>query len=237
MKKLFLSIALCCAALNFYAQDADPAKLRDEGISAYEAKDYQTAFDKFSSYLSQTNNQDSVVAYNCGFCADKIKKPEDALKYFDIAIQKKFNLVNAYIGKANALKDLKRNDEYASTLKEAVEAFPDNKNLVKSYANYYVNQGVLAQKAKKVADAEEAYKQAIAIQPDNVNALRSLGTLYYTTGAGLVQTDLEKAKVEFQSAKKYLEQLVPLLSADNAKQKKVLDNANTMLNYINTILK
>lgn len=108
MKKLILSLALCCAATNFFAQEADLAKLRDDGIAALEAKDYQKAYTNFSNYLNQTNNQDSVIAFNCGICADKIKKSEDAVKYFDIAVQKKYNLVNAYIGKAGALKDLKR---------------------------------------------------------------------------------------------------------------------------------
>ena len=89
-----------------------------------EAKNYQDAFTKFSSYLSQTNNQDSVVAFNCGICADKIKQPAEAAKYFDIAIQKKYNLANAYIGKAGALKDLKKTDEYAATLKAGLEAVP-----------------------------------------------------------------------------------------------------------------
>jgi tetratricopeptide (TPR) repeat protein len=111
MKKLILSIALCCAATNFFAQNADPAQLVNDGKAALEAKNYQEAYTKFSTYLTQTNNQDSVIAYNCGVCADKIKKPAEALKYFDIAVQKKYNLANAYIGKAGALKDLKKNDE------------------------------------------------------------------------------------------------------------------------------
>ena len=100
MKKLILSIALCCAATNFFAQNADPAQLVNDGKAALEAKNYQEAYTKFSTYLTQTNNQDSVIAYNCGVCADKIKKPAEALKYFDIAVQKKYNLANAYIGKA-----------------------------------------------------------------------------------------------------------------------------------------
>ncbi len=237
MKKLLLSFALCCAALSISAQDADPAQLINEGKAALEAKNYQEAFTKFSTYLSQTNEQDSVIAYSCGLCADKINKPAEAVKYFDIAIQKKFNLANSYIGKANALKDLKKNDEYVATLKEAIEAVPDNKTLVRLYATYYVNQGIVAQKANKTKEAEEAYKQAIAIQPDNINALNYLGSLYYTNGAALVQTDIEKAKVEFQSAKEYLEKLVPLLSADKPAHKKILDNTNTKLTYINTVLK
>lgn len=237
MKKLILSLALCCAATNFFAQNADPAQLVNEGKTALEAKNYQEAFTKFSTYLSQTNNQDSVIAYNCGVCADKIKKPEDALKYFDIAVQKKYNLANAYIGKAGALKDLKRNDEYVATLKEGLEANPGNKTLTKLYATYYVNQGIMAQKAKKVEAAEEAFKQAITIQPDNVNALNSLGSLFYNQGAVTLKTDAEKAKGEFAEAKGYLEKLIPLLSADKPAQKKMIDNAKTMLTFIDSQLK
>lgn len=236
MKKLILSFALCCAMGSTFAQNADPAQLINEGKAALEAKQYEEAFTKFSTYLSQTNNQDSVIAFNCGVCADKIKKPAEAVKYFDIAVQKKYNLANAYIGKAGALKDLKKNDEYVATLKEAVEACPDNKTLIKLYATFYINKGILAQKANKVADAEEAYKQAISIQPENTTALNRLGSLYYATGAALVQTDLEKAKVEFKSAKEYLDKLVPMLSADKPAEKKMLDNVNTMLTYINTVL-
>ena len=83
-------------ATNFFAQNADPAQLVNDGKAALEAKNYQEAYTKFSTYLTQTNNQDSVIAYNCGVCADKIKKPAEALKYFDIAVQKKYNLANAY---------------------------------------------------------------------------------------------------------------------------------------------
>ena len=54
------------------------------------------------------------------------------------------------------------------TLKEGLEANPGNKTLTKLYATYYVNQGIMAQKAKKMDAAEEAFKQAIAIQADNV---------------------------------------------------------------------
>ena len=131
---------------------------------------------------------------------------------------KKYNLANAYIGKAGALKDLKKNDEYLATLKEGLEANPGNKTLIKLYATYYVNQGIMAQKAKKINAAEEAYKQAIAIQPDNLNALNSLGSLYYSQGATTLKTDAEKAKVEFKEAKGYLENY-PLLSADKPAQK------------------
>lgn len=135
------------------------------------------------------------------------------------------------------MKDLKKNDEYVATLKEGLEANPGNKTLTKMYATYYVNQGILAQRAKKNSEAEEAFKQAIAIQPENVNALNSLGSLYYSQGANTLKTDADKAKVEFKEAKGYLEKLIPLLSANKPAQKKMMDNAKTMLNFIESQLK
>lgn len=234
MKKLILSIALFCASTNFFAQEADLGALINQGKAALEAKNYQEAYAKFSSYLSQTNEQDSVIAYNCGVCADKIKKPAEAAKYFGIAVDKKYNLANAYIGLAGALKDQKKNTEYLNTLKAGIEAVPDNKTLTKMLATYYVNQGTLALKGKKQQEAEKAFKEALAVDSKNINALNRLGSLYYTNGAGLVATDLDKAKAEFKEAKLYLEQLLPLLSPQKAAHKKMQANTQTMLDYINS---
>lgn len=251
MKKLILSLALCCAATTIFAQETDPSALVNEGKAALEAKNYQEAYDKFSAYLTQTNNQDSVIAYNCGVCADKIKKPAEAAKYFDIAVQKQYNLANAYVGKAGALKDLKKNDEYVATLKAGLEAVPGNKTLTKMYTNYYVNAGITAQKAGKTEEAEEAYKQVLAFQANNTNALYSLGALYFNNGATTLKkatplatsdraqydAEAEKADKDFKEAKGYLEKLIPLLSPDKPAQKKMLDNANNLLKQVNEQLK
>ena len=231
MKKLILSLALCCAATSFFAQEADLAKLRDDGIAALEAKDYQKAYTNFSNYLNQTNNQDSVIAFNCGICADKIKKSEDAVKYFDIAVQKKYNLVNAYIGKAGALKDLKKNDEYLATIKEGLKEVPGDKSLTKMYTTYYLNAGITAQKAGKTAAAEEAYKEILEVQKNNTNALYSLGALKYNDATKTLATDRDKAKTIYTEAKGYLESVAKLLT--NPKQKAMLDNVNGMLKQIN----
>lgn len=230
MKKLILSLALCCAATNFFAQEADLAKLRDDGIAALEAKNYQKAYTNFSNYLNQTNNQDSVIAFNCGICADKIKKSEDAVKYFDIAVQKKYNLVNAYIGKAGALKDLKKNDEYLATIKEGLKEVPGDKSLTKMYTTYYLNAGITAQKAGKTAAAEEAYKEILEVQENNTNALYSLGALKYNDATKTLATDRDKAKTIYTEAKGYLESVAKLLT--NPKQKAMLDNVNGMLKQI-----
>ena len=251
MKKLLLSIALCCAATNFFAQTTDPGDLINQGKAALEAKNYQEAYVKFSTYLTQKNNQDSVIAYNCGVCADKIKKPTEALKYFDIAVQKKYNLGNAYVGKAGALKDLKKDAEYLATLKEGIEAAPENKTLRRLHANYYLNAGIKAQKANKLDDAEEAFKQVLADDDKNTNALYSLGTLSYNKAALVLKNaaplaNSDKAKYDaqkeiadknFQDSKKYLEQALPLLSADKPREKSMIDNIKKLLPQIEAQLK
>ena len=173
MKQLILSLALCFAAVAGFAQEAsDPNQLLNEGKTALEARNYQEAFDKLSAYLTQTNDEDSVIAFNCGVCADKIKKPAEAAKYFDIAIKKNYNLVNSYIGKVGALKDLKQNDEYVAALKEAMTAVPDNKaTFEKMYVNFYLTQGVAAQKAKNTDAAAAAFKEVLAMQPQTSTLL------------------------------------------------------------------
>ena len=55
MKKLILSIALCCAATNFFAQNADPAQLVNDGKAALEAKNYQEAAE-FNLQMQQNSD-------------------------------------------------------------------------------------------------------------------------------------------------------------------------------------
>ena len=244
MKKLILSLALCCAATNFFAQTADPEQLRKEGNDALNAKNYQVAFTKYNAYLTQTNFKDSVMAYNCGFCADQIKKPAEAAKYFDIAIQKKYNLPNAYVGKAGALRDLKKDAEYIATVKEGLEAVPGDATLEKLYAVYYLKEGQKYQKAGKVNDAEENYKHILELQNKKwkTDALYSLGVLFYNNGAKTLQVatplaasnkakydeEKEKATTDFKKANDYLEEAITL-SPDREAAKKILSQVKTQL--------
>ena len=244
MKKFLLSIALCCAATNFFAQTTEPGNLINEGKAALEAKNYQEAFTKFSTYLTQTNNQDSVIAYNCGVCADKIKKPEEALKYFDIAIQKKFNIGNAYARKALALDAMKKTDEYVATLEEGLKVDPDNKTMIKNYGLHYLKAGIAAQKAGKVEEAEECFKKVIPLDHKTykTNALYSLGVLCYNDGANILKkaaplansdadkyaAEKEKADGRFKEAIGYLEEATKV-SPEDTKSKTMLSQVQAAM--------
>ena len=132
MKKLIFLFAFSIAVTNIFAQ-TDPNQIKKEGNDAFNAKNYPVAYAKFSEYLKQTNNQDSATAYYCGIAADEVKKYAEAVTFFDIAIQKKFNTGNAYARKALALDALKKTDEYVATLEEGLKVDPNSppKKLVK----------------------------------------------------------------------------------------------------------
>ena len=168
MKKLIFLFAFCIVVTNVFAQTA-PEQLKKEGNDALNAKNYQVAFTKYDAYLKQTNNSDSVMAYNCGVCADQIKKLDEVKKYaeavtfFDIAIQKKFNIGNAYARKALALDAQKKTAEYVATLEEGLKVDPKNKTMVKNYGLHYLKAGLAAQKAGKAEEAEDCFKKVIPL--------------------------------------------------------------------------
>ena len=226
MKKLILLCAVCLTATNFLAQTIDPNVLKKEGGEAFNAKDYTVAYAKYSEYLKQTNNQDSVTAYYCGIAADELKKYAEAVTYFDIAIQKQYNLGNAYARKALALSELKKTDEYLATLEEGLKVAPGNKTLEKNYGLYYLKEGTKAQKAGNVAKAEENYKKVTTLSDKKLktDALYRLGVLCYNNGANnlkkaapLATSDADKyakekaeANAQFKEACEYLEEALKI---------------------------
>lgn len=244
MRKFILLVALCCAAGSIFAQ-TDPNQLKKEGNEALNAKNYEVAFTKYDAYLKQTNNSDSVMAYNCGVCADQTKRYADAVKYFDVAIQKKYNVANAYVRKAAALKDLKKNAEMVETLEAGLKIAPGNKTMEKMYAIYYLKEGQKFQKANDINKAEESYKQVTTLSNKKwkTDALYSLGVLFYNNGAKvlknaapLASSDADKyeaqkaaAEADFKKAIDYLQEATTL-SPERTEIKKVLTQLQESLN-------
>ena len=244
MKKIILLLALCFTANNFFAQTTDPNQLKNEGNDALNAKNYAVAYEKYSEYLKLTNNQDSVTAYNCGVCADNIKKYNEAANYFDIAIKKGYNLANAYIGKSAAYRDMKNNKEYIATLAEGIKAVPGNATLEKLYAIYYLKEGQKFQQAGNIEKAEENYKHATDVSSKKwkTDALYSLGVLFYNNGASVLQkatplansnkekyaSEKAKADADFKKAVDYLGEAITL-SPNRTEIKQMQDQAKGII--------
>lgn len=187
--------------------------------------------------MKQTNNQDSATAYYCGMAANEIKKYPEAVTYFDIAIEKKFNIGNAYARKAAALDALKKTDEYVATLEEGLKVDPNNKVMIKNYSLHFLKAGLAAQKAGKAEEAEENFKKVIPLNHKSykTNALYSLGVLCYNDGANILKkaaplansdadkyaAEKEKADARFKEAVDYLEEAAKV-SPENENVKKML---------------
>lgn len=242
MKRIILLLALCLGVGNLYAQDAD--KARDEGDAALKAKNYPVALAKYSEFLKATNYEDAGRIFNAGFAADQANKPEEAAKYFDMAIQKGYNKDDSFVGKAKALRDMDKAAEFTATVEAGLKEFPNNANLEKMLYVYCMKSGQAAQKAGKISEAEELFKDVLVIGNKKYkgNALYSLGILFYNNGAKILQAatpiattdadkyaaEKEKATADFKKAKDYLEQGAAI-DAENANIKKSLDAVNANL--------
>ena len=244
MKKLIFLFAFCITVTNIFAQ-TDPNQLKKEGSDAFNAKNYPVAYAKFSEFLKLTNTQDSAIAYYCGMAADEVKKYAEAVNFFDIAIQKNFNVGNAYARKAMALDAQKKTDEYVATLAEGLKVDPTNKTMVKNYGLHYLKAGLAAQKANKAEEAEECFKKVISLDHKQykTNALYSLGVLCYNDGAKILKAatplansdadkyaaEKERADTRFKEAIGYLEE-ASKVSPENT-------NVKTMLTQVQAAMK
>ena len=231
MKKLIFLFAFCLTVTNIFAQ-TDPSQLKKEGSDAFNAKNYPVAYAKFSEYLKQTNNQDSAIAYYCGMAADEVKKYAEAVTFFDIAIQKKFNIGNAYARKALALDAMKKTDEYVATLEEGLKVDPDNKTMIKNYGLHYLKAGIAAQKAGKVEEAEECFKKVIPLDHKTykTNALYSLkkSAPLANSDADKYAAEKEKADGRFKEAIGYLEEATKV-SPEDTKSKTMLSQVQAAM--------
>ena len=205
------------------------------------AKNYPEVVAKYSEYLKQTNYEDASRIFNCAFAAYNAKKYEDAVKFYDLSIEKNYNADDAYTGKAMALRDQNKAAEFTATVEAGLKAIPENTNLEKLLYVYCVKQGQAAQKAGKIEEAEELFKDVLVVNNKTYkgNALYSLGAMFYNQGAKILQVatpiaqsdpnkyaaEKTKADAQMAKAKGYLEQAIALNPAD-ANSKKILDALN-----------
>ena len=224
MKKIILLLAFCLSVGNLFAQDANADKLREEGDAAMTAKNYPEVVAKYSEYLKLTNYEDESRIFNCAFAAYNAKKYDDAIKFYDMAIQKGYKADDAYVGKAMSLRSQDKAADFTATVEAGLKANAQNANLEKLLYAYCMKKGQAAQKAGKTEEAEELY---------------SLGVMFYNAGAKILAdanpiatsdpdkyaAEKKKADAQMAKAKGYLEQAVALNAAD-ANSKKILDAIN-----------
>ena len=196
---------------------------------------------KYSEYLKLTNYEDESRIFNCAFAAYNAKKYDDAIKFYDMAIQKGYKADDAYVGKAMSLRSQDKAADFTATVEAGLKANAQNANLEKLLYAYCMKKGQAAQKAGKTEEAEELFKDVLVVSNAKYkgNALYSLGVMFYNAGAKILAdanpiatsdpdkyaAEKKKADAQMAKAKGYLEQAVALNAAD-ANSKKILDAIN-----------
>lgn len=126
-------------------------------------------------------NFNLALAYSIGYSGSDISKNnlEEAVKYYEKAINLNQKNVNYYIFLISTLYDLKNIDEALKYTKKALEKFPNNDSLLElleNIADYYNTEG------EKLLDYNKSidyYKKAIEIIPNNSIYYSNLSQVYY----------------------------------------------------------
>jgi tetratricopeptide (TPR) repeat protein len=192
--------------------------LSNMGIFAFEAQNYEAAFENFKLVLDahkvlDENKESSALEeeenylnqlYITGLAALNAEKEADAEAYFQelYKVQYKKPAIYEALYKIQSAKgDSEENlDKAYAYLEEGRKANPDDVSLLFAEINHFLRIGKLDQLIDKL-------KKAIEKEPDNVSLYSTLGNVY----DNLYQKELdagneEKSQEYFAEAKKYYEQ-------------------------------
>lgn len=229
MKRIAFILLSVLFSAGVFAQEPGAAE-KNAGNDALKAKNYAEALKKYEEYLKIVDYKDNATVFNTAYCANKIKDYAAAEKYFDMSIKNKYKAASSYLGKAQALKNQKKDADMLVTLQEGLKAFPGNMKLETMYATYYLKEGQKFQKAGNESKAAENYTKITSLSNKSfkTQGYVSLAGLFFNNGAKILQDatpiantdkakyDAEKAKAvnDFKKAKDYLTQAQSLEPAN-----------------------
>ena len=114
-------------------------------------------------------NTDCWMAYNnLGVLLQKTRPADEAIAYYQKALQINPNYAEAYNNLGNALSQIGRTDEGITYLQKALEINPN-------YAEAHSNLGILLEKSGRIHEAIDHYRKALEIKPGIAEAYNNLG--------------------------------------------------------------
>jgi tetratricopeptide (TPR) repeat protein len=138
-------------------------------------KDFKTTLEIENSEILAANNiVDTPVIYYTALAANKLKKYEEAIPYFEKSLSYEYEAAKCYASIAYAYKELKQEDKAVEYLHKGYELYPNDLYMLGQLINYYLLGGA-PEKAETYLDA------AIAQDPTNISFYTAKGTLYEKT--------------------------------------------------------
>ncbi|MBU3576347.1 tetratricopeptide repeat protein [Polynucleobacter sp. UK-Mo-2m-Kol15] len=153
---------------------------------------YESAYENFYEALA-ISPKDIASLVNCASALHELKRFDEAISYFDIALSLESNYAQAWSNKGNSLYKLKRYDEAITNLDKALYLNPDdykawsNKaltlhelkrfdeaiihhdkalSLKPDYAKAWTNKGITLSELKRHDEAIAHYDKALSLKPD-----------------------------------------------------------------------
>ncbi|MBR4151809.1 MAG: tetratricopeptide repeat protein [Selenomonadaceae bacterium] len=148
-----------------------------DGWKLWEQKDFNGAKNLFDEAV-KLNPDNAGAYYGRGTACNGLKQYEQAIKYFDKAIELKLNpnLSYAYNNRGNAYSDLGQNERAIQDYNKAIELNPN-------YAEAYNNRGVAYMDGlKQYERAIQDYNKAIELNPNYADAYYNRGNAYKALG-------------------------------------------------------
>jgi tetratricopeptide (TPR) repeat protein len=148
----------------------------NNGREALKNKDFEEALKDFRK-LDEMIPDDESIATNIGVALRGLNRDEEALTYFDKAINKKPDWPDSYAEKGMTLSFLHRWDEAGPILKKAIDMNYNESAVFFLYGVY------LREVRKQLADAIPYYEKVISMNPDvSYKLYIDVGDSYYDLG-------------------------------------------------------
>ncbi len=207
-----------------------------KGIDAYNVQNFEEAFLYFEKILEVKEMEvfegeiDTAIIFNVAITAQRIKKYEEAIEYYNKAIECSYAEGDAFSLLAECYKEKGDSVNYVNTLKRGFETYPANQSLLGGIINYYLLEAENTEEAfkylavarendpnnpqfysaeahlyDKIGDKEKAkekYKKAIEIDENFFEAYYNLGVIYFNEGVELIDVANEIVdNAKYQEAK------------------------------------
>jgi tetratricopeptide (TPR) repeat protein len=167
------SAQLLDSARNFLASDKSKKNIDEDEIRLLFLKN---DFEKIASISSTIKNEitikDAWTCYRMGESLQKIKKPQEAIRFYKQAVTLKKYALDFQYKYATCFNDLKDNVSSKQILNFILS---ENKN----YTDAYSLLGYIAMQENKMEEAKQFLQKAIELNPDKVQTLINLSVIHY----------------------------------------------------------
>jgi tetratricopeptide (TPR) repeat protein len=170
-------------------------------------KDFTNAIVSYEKAITTSTENTDALYFKVASAAYNGNAYDKSIEGFNKCIQNGYKGETAMFYKATILKKQNKDAEYKATLEEGAVKYPGDAKICPALAKIYVNEG------------NELYKKGAAIIAE-VNKKVTAGTL--KTDAPAYKAEVEKSKVEFQTAVVILEK-AKTLDATNKNVQTLLD--------------